>query len=137
MYAALERCSAPAVALRFATELTHADQADLASDGGIAVETATLMNVSVVRFEIPKTRASQYGRDLRSDVRHALQHGDRHMVVDCEAWNELDLNTLSSLIQCASACREQGAQFEVTNMSTNIRAAVRALHLNERLGIAD
>jgi anti-anti-sigma regulatory factor len=101
------------------------------------METSALMHESVARFEIPETRASQYGRNLRSDIRHALQHGDRHLVVDCEAWNELDLSTLSSLIQCASACRAQGASFEVTNMSSNIRAAVHALHLTDRLGLID
>ena len=56
---------------------------------------------------------SYHAKDLRSQVRQALEDGDRHLVVDCEGWNRFDLSMLSSLIQCAAACREHGASFEV------------------------
>lgn len=88
-------------------------------------------------FEISRQSTTRHARDLRSGVRQALQQGDRHFVVDCGAWNQLDLSMLSSLIQCATACREHGASFEVANMSTELRADVLALQLGERLGLTE
>ena len=98
---------------------------------------AAHMTVQSARFAIPAKRTSYAARELRTQVRQALQEGDRHLVVDCEDWNEFDLTTLSSLIQCAAACREQGASFEFANMSSDIRENVRDLQLAGRLGIAD
>jgi anti-anti-sigma regulatory factor len=92
---------------------------------------------SSARFAIPATRASFHAKDLRTRVRQELQDGGRHLVVDCEAWNQFDLGVLSSLIQCASACREHGASFEIANMSNDIRQNVQDLQLAGRLGLAD
>ena len=88
-------------------------------------------------FEIPNRISNWHAKELRSRVRSALEHGDRHLVVDCHAWDTLDLNMLSSLIQCAQACREQGATFEVASLSPVLKADVRALNLHERLGLDD
>ena len=96
--------------------------------------TATHMNVASSRFAIPQTPNSRQAKDLRSRVNQALQQGDRHLVVDCGAWRQMDLKILSSLIQCASACREHAASFEVTNMSSEVRAGVLALQLGGKLG---
>lgn len=87
------------------------------------------------RLEISTDMSSHRGRDLRSSVHQALQRGDKHLVVDCVAWNDLDLRVLSSLIRCASACREQGASFEVTNIPSHIKDEVCALQLGDRLGM--
>ena len=89
------------------------------------------------RFAIPQRHSPRHAKDLRSRVNQALQQGDRHLVVDCEGWDRLDLGMLSSLIQCATACREHGASFEVANMSTAIRADVAELRLGGRLGLTD
>jgi anti-anti-sigma regulatory factor len=89
------------------------------------------------RFAIPATGTSFHARDLRSQVRQALQDGGLDLVVDCEGWNQFDLGTLSSLIQCAAACREHGASFELANMSNEIRETVQDLQLAGRLGLAD
>jgi ABC-type transporter Mla MlaB component len=59
------------------------------------------------------------------------------MVVDCHDWQKFDLSMLSSLIQCAAECREQGAAFEVNGLSSDLVAEVRSLGLSERLGLAD
>ena len=98
---------------------------------------AVQMNSDSARFAIPTRHTSYHAKDLRSRVREALQQGDRHLVVDCEGWNRFDLSMLSSLIQCAAACREHGASFEVANMSSDIRENVRDLQLAGRLGLAD
>jgi anti-anti-sigma regulatory factor len=98
---------------------------------------AAHMNSQSACFAIPMTHTSYHAKDLRSRVRQALQDGDRHLVVDCEGWNRFDLSMLSSLIQCAAACREHGASFEVANMSSDIRENVRDLQLAGRLGLAD
>jgi anti-anti-sigma regulatory factor len=98
---------------------------------------AARMNIDSARFAVPNRHAAFSPRDLRTQVRQALHEGDRHLVVDCEGWNQFDLNVLSSLIQCASACREHGASFEIENMSNDIRENVRDLQLAGRLGLAD
>lgn len=89
------------------------------------------------RLEISTDVSTHRGRALRSSVQQALERGDRHLVVDCVAWNDLDLRVLSSLIRCASECREQGASFEVTNIPNHIKEEVNALQLGERLGMID
>jgi anti-anti-sigma regulatory factor len=97
--------------------------------------TAAKSTNSFTRLAIPARVA--YAKELRSRVTQALDDGERRLVVDCQAWDELDVPTLSSLVQCASACRAIGASFEVTNLSTQIRADVRSLQLENRLGLVD
>ena len=89
------------------------------------------------RFTIPSSVSPGHAKELRSLVRRALRQGDRRLTVDCQDWETLDLNVLSSLIQCASSCREHGASFEVANVCSEIRADVRALRLDDRLGLLD
>ena len=95
------------------------------------------VNARSARFSIPVSHTSRYSKDLRVQVRQALNEGDRHLVIDCADWNRFDLTMLSSLIQCAAVCREHGASFEVANMSNDIRESVRDLQLAGRLGLAD
>jgi anti-anti-sigma regulatory factor len=95
------------------------------------------LNLDTSRFAIPLRHTGYRGKEVRTQVRQALQDGGRHLVVDCEGWNQFDLSMLSSLIQCAAACREHGASFEVANMSSDIRENVRDLQLAGRLGLAD
>lgn len=89
------------------------------------------------RFQIPHAHTARHARVLRASVQESLQNGDRHLVFDCAAWSEIDVSMLSSLIRCAAACRDHGVQFEVENVSREMRERVRALGLNERLGIHD
>ncbi|MEP6495576.1 MAG: STAS domain-containing protein [bacterium] len=95
------------------------------------------MHFNSARFEIARNSTSQQAKELRSRVRQSLEEGERHLVVDCEAWQQLDLSVLSSLIQCAAACKHEGASFEVANLSSTMQANVRALQLGGRLGLAD
>jgi len=88
-----------------------------------------------VRFEITTLSSIEHGRDLRNRVRQALQRGVRDFVFDCERWNELDFRMLSSLVQCAAACREHGATFDVANLSSGMLSVVRELRLADRLGL--
>lgn len=88
-------------------------------------------------FRIQSFSNGRPGHELRNQVRAALQRGERAVVVNCEGWNSLDFPILSSLIQCASACREHGASFEIANMSSSLLADVRALQLEARLGLPD
>lgn len=88
------------------------------------------------RFCIPTLVTTGYAKTLRENVREALRLGARRLVVDCDAWSRMDVNVLSSLIQCASACREYGASFEVANVPSDILDDVRALRLQSRLGLA-
>ena len=87
-------------------------------------------------FRIPTLVTTGYAKSLRENVLEALQLGARRLVVDCDAWSRIDVNVLSSLIQCASACREYGASFEVANVPGEILEDVRALRLQSRLGLA-
>jgi hypothetical protein len=86
-------------------------------------------------LEIIAVSSTEDGKEVRSRVRQALQHGVREFVFDCERWHQLDLRVLSSLVQCAAACREHGATFDVANMSSTILKDVRELRLAERLGL--
>jgi anti-anti-sigma regulatory factor len=88
------------------------------------------------RFCIPTAVSMGYAKALRESVREALKLGVRSMIVDCDNWSRLDMNVLSSLIQCAAMCREYGAEFEVANMPDEILKDVRALRLEARLGLA-
>jgi anti-anti-sigma regulatory factor len=99
--------------------------------------TAAKPTNSLARFAIPRRVPPSYAKELRSRVSQALDDGERRFVIDCEAWDSIDVMTLSSLVQCASACRAIGASFEVTNLSTQIRDDVRTLQLDDRLGLAD
>jgi anti-anti-sigma regulatory factor len=98
---------------------------------------ATSAQDGSVRFSIPRHRSRQRAKELRAGIRYALQQGDRRMVVDCEAWDSLDLEMLSSLIQCVSVCREHGASLEFANMSDEVRKHVHDLQLQHRLGLTD
>lgn len=98
--------------------------------------TAAHLLVGPTRFEVPSHPSVPSARDLRSRIRRALQQGDHHVVVDCTGWSTLDLSLLSALIQCAAACREYGAFFELANMSSEIKAGVADLNLGARLGLA-
>ena len=98
--------------------------------------TSTVVTHDAACFRIPTLATMSYAKDLREGVREALRLGARRLVVDCDAWSRMDVNVLSSLIQCASACREHGATFEVANMPSQILDDVRALRLQGRLGLA-
>lgn len=89
------------------------------------------------QFSIPSLRSSRQGRLLLGSVKQALDVGDRHVVIDCAEWIQLDLGMLSTVIQCASRCRERGADFELVNLSDELRRAVHDLLLATRLGIRD
>ena len=87
------------------------------------------------RFVIPPRVSTQHARELRAQVQQALRQGQRSLTIDCAAWTQVDVSMLSSLIQCASACEQQGASLRVANVSHQIEADVRALRLDDRLGI--
>lgn len=137
--AALMDCQESSIARRIASSRSMDGQITraLPSHGRPMTATASYLNGSSARFAIPEKHSSHHARDLRARVLNALEQGDRHLVVDCEALNKLDLNTLSMLIQCASACREHGASFEIANMSNEVRAEVLALQLGSRLGLLE
>ena len=99
--------------------------------------TAVQPTESSTRFEIPRSFNRHQARELRGQVQRALRRGARSLIVDCGAWSTLDLSMLSALIQCATACREYGASFEVANLSSDLVGGVRELQLGGRLGLAD
>lgn len=84
---------------------------------------------------VPSDDNAQYGRAVWDDVAGALERGERHVVVDCAAWHRLDLRFLSALVRCARACGEQGAVFELMNVQEHVRADLRQLRLDSRVGL--
>jgi len=90
-----------------------------------------------IRLVIPRTYTTNEARQFRSRVEEVLAQGSRRLVVDGEAWNQLDVTMLSVLVRCASVCRAHGASFELTNVSSEMKEHVRALSLNERIGLHD
>lgn len=87
------------------------------------------------RLTVPSGDNAQYGRLMWDDVVGALERGERHVIVDCAAWNRLDLRVLSALIRCARACGELGAVFELLNVQDHVRADLRQLRLDSRVGV--
>jgi len=98
--------------------------------------TSALKRTDAAKSEITHGVSAHDARELRSRVSRALEDGGR-LVVDCQHLNRFDVRVVSSLVQCAAVCREHGVQFEFTNMSSELRADLRALQLGHRLGIPD
>ncbi len=76
-----------------------------------------------------------YRKSVRRDVLSALERGHRRVEIDCSTWRHLDLGMLSALIQCAKACDQQTASFEMLNLGRDIKTAIEALRLDDRLGL--
>lgn len=77
------------------------------------------------------------GREFGKSVLHALDTGNVHVVVDCAGWRRLDFVLLSALVKCADAFTHRGAELELVNLSTEMRANIRELRLEHRLRIAE
>lgn len=97
--------------------------------------TASEIHAASARSEIAHPVVVAHARELRERVNEALRAGERHLIVDCESWSEPDVTLLSALILCARRSREQGAVLEFINVSGELLASVRDLHLEERLGL--
>jgi hypothetical protein len=87
------------------------------------------------RIQLQSNASQEYRRELRHGVATALSQGQRRIVVDCESWSDLDLVLLSALVNCAKACSEFGAFFELQNLRSDLRSRIDALHLADRLGL--
>jgi ABC-type transporter Mla MlaB component len=87
------------------------------------------------RVELAADFDSPYRKTLRHDVLDALERGHRRVEIDCSTWRQLDLAMLSALIQCAKACDQQTASFEMLNVGRDIKTAIEALRLDDRLGL--
>lgn len=97
--------------------------------------TASDIHATSSRSEIACPIVVDHVRDLRGRVNEALRAGERHLIVDCEAWSEPDVTLLSALILCAKRTREQGATLDLINVKGELRASVHDLHLEARLGL--
>ena len=85
--------------------------------------------------EVSRTPGSEARQALRAGVREALAGGRRHIVIDCQSYIDLDLPLLSVLVQCARECQAVGADFEIANLPSRVRASIEALRLDARLGL--
>lgn len=92
---------------------------------------------TVCAIRLPAIPHASYRRTLQQRVRDALDQGRDRVVIDCRAWEELDLIVLSALVDCAGACVEKGVSFELSNLRRELRARIQSLLLAERLGIRD
>ena len=87
------------------------------------------------RIDLNASPDPSYRRQLRKDVEGALSRGDRRVVVNCASWSQLDLIVLSALVNCAKACDEEGAEFELENLDGGMRTRIIALSLGRHLGL--
>jgi anti-anti-sigma regulatory factor len=88
---------------------------------------------STYRVRLLDRATLEYRRTLPRTVQDALHRGDRRVVVDCSSWAKFDLFLLSALVNCASVCHGEGAEFELENLSHDIRSTIEALGLASRL----
>lgn len=85
------------------------------------------------RIRLSKDFDGGYRRRLRAEIITALACGRRQFFVDCSDWERLDLAVLSVLIQCAKACGDHQADFELVNVPSEVRSSIYALRLEHRL----
>jgi anti-anti-sigma factor len=114
--------------------LVTASQATPASQP--ASQPANQQNRLVYRVRLSKDFDGAYRRRLRAEIITALACGRREFVVDCSAWDRLDLAVLSVLIQCAKACGDRQADFELVNVPSGVRSSIHALRLEHRLRLS-
>lgn len=109
--------------------LATATQATLATSSTSAAPHDRL----AYRVRLSKDFDGAYRRRLRAEIITALACGRRQFVVDCSAWEQIDLAVLSVLIQCAKACGDRQADFELVNVPSEVRSSIYALRLEHRL----
>jgi anti-anti-sigma factor len=97
---------------------------------------ANQQNRLAYRVRLSKDFDGAYRRRLRAEIITALACGRREFVVDCSAWDRLDLAVLSVLIQCAKACGDRQADFELVNVRSEVRSSIHALRLEHRLRLS-
>jgi ABC-type transporter Mla MlaB component len=85
------------------------------------------------RVRLEANAGAGYRRELHRAVVDALHRGDRRVVVDCASWAHLDLILLSALVNCATTCRDEGAEFQLENLDRQLRTTIEALGLAGRL----
>ena len=85
------------------------------------------------RIRLSKDFDGGYRRRLRAEIITALACGRRQFFVDCSDWERIDLAILSVLIQCAKACGDHQADFELVNVPLEVRSSIYALRLEHRL----
>jgi anti-anti-sigma regulatory factor len=88
------------------------------------------------RVRLAKDFDGAYRRRLRAEIITALACGRREFIVDCSAWDRIDLAVLSVLIQCAKVCGDQQADFELINVPSEVRSSIHALRLEHRLRLS-
>jgi anti-anti-sigma regulatory factor len=99
------------------------------------METALSKTFMPCTIELRHEMAMSGPRSVRTSIMTALGKGDRHVVVDCCGWDQLDLVVLSTLVQGAKACAAFGASFELVNLASHVHDDIVALRLERRLGL--
>jgi anti-anti-sigma factor len=103
----------------------------------LAPTTQTIQqNRLAYRVRLSKDFDGAYRRRLRAEIITALACGRREFIVDCSAWDRIDLAVLSVLIQCAKACGDHQADFELVNVPSEVRSSIHALRLEHRLRLS-
>jgi anti-anti-sigma regulatory factor len=106
------------------------------AEEGVVILSGPQIDPSALRVQL-QPHPGDGRRSLQRQVITALEDGVQRVVVDCDGWVELDLMLLSSLVACASACHEIGAEFELENLCPTLRSSIESLHVASRLGLAD
>jgi anti-anti-sigma factor len=102
----------------------------------VVLAPATQQNRLAYRVRLSKDFDGAYRRRLRAEIITALACGRREFVVDCSEWDRIDLAVLSVLIQCAKACGDRQADFELVNVPSEVRSSIHALRLEHRLRLS-
>jgi anti-anti-sigma factor len=102
----------------------------------VVLATATQQNRLAYQVRLSKDFDGAYCRRLRAEIITALACGRREFIVDCSAWDRIDLSVLSVLIQCAKACGDRQADFELVNVPSEVRSSIHALRLEHRLRLS-
>jgi anti-anti-sigma factor len=101
-----------------------------------ATKPATQQDRLAYQVRLAKDFDGAYRRRLRAEIITALACGRRAFIVDCSAWERIDLTVLSVLIQCAKVCGDRQADFELVNVASEVRSSIHALRLEHRLRLS-
>jgi len=89
--------------------------------------------MSQFRYHAPAELDLATAPQLLSDLRHAIDHTDGHVLVDCRALTFIDSTGIAALVDAHCTLESQGRQLLVTNVGRTPRRVFEILGLTDIL----
>jgi anti-anti-sigma regulatory factor len=105
------------------------------NDEAVVTTPSAALQVPACRIRIEASPTAVERRALQQQANEALLRGERRIVMDCSSWTHFDLVVLSTLVRVAGDCQDQGVEFELENLNTDMSNRIEALRIADRLGL--